>query len=175
MAVCRKFELDLGDKGLIYHVFVQPSVFFSASLKNRRSLGLYFNHRELHFKFEPLFLHLFHIFRCLPDLWQIQNLLFLNMSFFFASMPAAKMFTSSVRSLSCHRSFTANLNQHFGSSSKLSLKFTPLLFNRPMMIALFIWYSFRVSGTKKHLSHCEIRCICPLLIILGFNFNLEFF
>jgi len=36
MAVCRKFELDLGDKGLIYHLFVQPSVFFSASLKNRR-------------------------------------------------------------------------------------------------------------------------------------------
>jgi hypothetical protein len=28
MAVCRKFELDLGDNGLIYHVFVQPSVFF---------------------------------------------------------------------------------------------------------------------------------------------------
>jgi hypothetical protein len=43
MAVCRKFELDLGDKGLIYHLFVQPSVFFSASLKNRRlrwSVGL---------------------------------------------------------------------------------------------------------------------------------------
>jgi len=37
MAVCRKFELDLGNKGLIYHLFVQPSVFFSARLKNRRS------------------------------------------------------------------------------------------------------------------------------------------
>jgi hypothetical protein len=58
MAVCRKFELDLGDKGLIYHVFVQPSVFFSASLKNRRSLGLYFSHGELNLKFGSLWLSL---------------------------------------------------------------------------------------------------------------------
>jgi hypothetical protein len=33
MAVCRKFELDLGDKGLIYNLFVQPSVFFRQALK----------------------------------------------------------------------------------------------------------------------------------------------
>jgi len=59
MAVCRKFELDLGDKGWIYHVFVQPSVFFSASLKNRRSLWLYPNYGGLNLKFDPLFLLLF--------------------------------------------------------------------------------------------------------------------
>jgi hypothetical protein len=40
MAVCRKFELDLGDKGLIYHVFVQPSVFFfRQALKTDGRLG----------------------------------------------------------------------------------------------------------------------------------------
>jgi hypothetical protein len=33
MAVCRKFELDLGDKGLIYHLIVKPSVFFRHALK----------------------------------------------------------------------------------------------------------------------------------------------
>ena len=54
MAVCRKFGLDLGDKDLIYRVFVQPSVFLSASLKNRRSLELYFNHGELNLRFDLL-------------------------------------------------------------------------------------------------------------------------
>ena len=39
MAVCRKFELDLGDKGLIYHVFVQPSVFFRPALKTDGRAG----------------------------------------------------------------------------------------------------------------------------------------
>ena len=39
MAVCRKFELDLGDKGLIYHLFVQPSVFFRYALKTDGHTG----------------------------------------------------------------------------------------------------------------------------------------
>ena len=39
MAVCRKFELDLGDKGLIYHLFVQPSVFFRPALKTDSRYG----------------------------------------------------------------------------------------------------------------------------------------
>jgi hypothetical protein len=53
MAVCCKFELDLGDKGLIYHVFVQPSVFFGQP-KNRRLLGLSANYGELNLKFGSL-------------------------------------------------------------------------------------------------------------------------
>jgi hypothetical protein len=33
IAVSRKFELELGHKGLIYHLFVQPSVFFRPASK----------------------------------------------------------------------------------------------------------------------------------------------
>jgi hypothetical protein len=39
MAVCRKFELDLGDKDLIYHVFLQPSVFFRPASKTDGRCG----------------------------------------------------------------------------------------------------------------------------------------
>jgi len=39
MAVCRKFELYLGDNRLIYHLFVQPSVFFWHALKTDGHTG----------------------------------------------------------------------------------------------------------------------------------------
>jgi len=39
IAVSRKFELDLGHKGLIYHLFVQPSVFFGLPQKQTVELS----------------------------------------------------------------------------------------------------------------------------------------
>ena len=53
MAVCRKFELDLGDKGLIYHVFMQPSVFFRPALKTDGRCAIS-QKWEPNLKFDPL-------------------------------------------------------------------------------------------------------------------------
>ena len=39
IAVSRKFELDLGHKGLIYHLIVQPSVFFRPASKTDGRAG----------------------------------------------------------------------------------------------------------------------------------------
>ena len=43
IAVSRKFELELGHKGLIYHLFVQPSVFFSAR-PQKQTVALYWSY-----------------------------------------------------------------------------------------------------------------------------------
>ena len=39
IAVSRKFELELGHKGLIYNLFVQPSVFFRPASKTDGRCG----------------------------------------------------------------------------------------------------------------------------------------